>query len=138
MRSLQFFVEGRRPTPLQAIRQIRQQETKVHRCAYRVLARMAKEPRASRSITHCHYEGALLEEGQFSPRRATHQNRRPEFFTVVSDATSHASLAFRGEFVLNKVHGCVHTWRHQLLTDETWAAEAIIIRWSQALEHRLR
>ena len=120
MESLGFRDERRWPTPLQLFARY-EQETEVHRCAYRVLARMAKERLFAESITFnydCHYEGALLKEGFFSPRRATHQNRWPEFFTVVSDAASHASLAFRGEFVLNKVHGCVQTWRQRVLTDE--------------------
>jgi len=138
LENLGFRDEHRWPTPNQVFERY-QLEAEPHRCVYRVLARMAKERLLAESISFnydCHYEGALLKEGFFSPRRATHHNRWPEFFTVVADAESHASLAYRGEFVLNKVHGCVQTWRQRVEIDEQQATSSIIIRWSQLLDWR--
>lgn len=138
LENLGFRDENRWPGP-QLVLERYEQESEPHRCAYRVLARMARERLIAESVTFnfdCHYEGALLKEGFFSRRRATHHNRWPEFFTVVADAESHASLAYRGEFVLNKVHGCVQTWRQRVDVDEPRATGSIIIRWSQLLDWR--
>lgn len=109
-----------------------------HPCAYRVLARMAKERFLSESVTFnydCHFEGALMKEA-FFPRRTSHHSRWPEIYTVVSNAKTNASVDRRGELVLNKVHGCVEAWRETEKANPGASAEGMIIRWSQLLDWR--
>lgn len=108
-----------------------------HPCAYRVLARMAREGFISEGVTFnydCHFEGALLKEGFFPSTWNVRHNRWPEVFSVVSNAETHGSVARRGDFVLNKVHGCVAAWRAASDRDE--ASDAVIIRWRQLLDWR--
>ena len=110
-----------------------------HPCAYRVLARMARERFVSEAVTFnydCNFEGGLLQEGFFGSGRAVTHGRWPEIFTVVADAESHAAVTRRGEFVVNKVHGCVDTWRRTREARPKEADEAIVIRWSQLLDWR--
>jgi len=119
-------------------------ESEPHPCAYRILARMARERVIAETVTFnydCHYEGALLKEGFQPTTRRRSRRQWPQRFDVVADARSNAQLIPRGEFVLNKVHGCVETWRRRRAeaTDEMGrkAADAsIIIRWSQLLDWR--
>ena len=108
-----------------------------HPCAYRVLARMAKEGFLTEGVTFnydCHYEGALLKEGFFPNTRTVRHNQWPEVFTVVANAETHSSVTRRGDFVLNKVHGCVEAWRDA--ADRGKASDAVIIRWRQLLDWR--
>jgi len=110
-----------------------------HHCAYRVLARMAREKLTPESVTFnydCHYEGGLRKEGFFPDTRGIRSGRWPELFTVVADATTHSSVLVRGDFVLNKVHGCVDAWRQQRVKDLVAASNAVVIRWTQLLDWR--
>lgn len=113
--------------------------TSAHPCAYRVLARMAREQFIAESVTFnydCHYESGLRTEGFFPERRAIRHGRWPELFTVVADAVTHSSVLARGDFVLNKVHGCVDNWRRVSKSDPDRATKTIVIRWSQLLDWR--
>jgi SIR2-like domain len=116
-------------------------KTSPHPCPYRVLARMARERFIAESITFnydCHYEGGLRKEGFFPDRRLRH-GRWPELFSVVADARTHSSVLSRGDVVVNKVHGCVDTWRRASRVteqDRERADNAIVIRWSQLLDWR--
>jgi SIR2-like domain len=119
--------------------------TDPHGCGYRLLARMAQEGFIGEAITFnfdCHFEGALIKEGfQPSGRRRTH-GRWPQRFDVVADARSNARLIPQADFVLNKVHGCVATWRRRYAEagddrERRAAADAsIIVRWTQLLDWR--
>jgi SIR2-like domain len=117
--------------------------TSPHHCAYRILARMTRERFFAEALTFnydCHFEGALLKEGfQTNARRRT-TRLWPERFDVVADAATNANLLPRGDFVLNKVHGCVKTWRDRRATldpgERANADDAIVIRWTQLLDWR--
>ncbi|HSH39907.1 MAG TPA: SIR2 family protein [Chthoniobacterales bacterium] len=124
------------PSPAEAFQR---HDTQPHPCAYRVLARMAKERFLVEGVTFdydCHFEGGLLKEGFFPNSRRTHHHRWPELFTVIANARLHASVLRRGEFVLNKVHGCAETWRRDSSVDADAASEGIVLRWSQLLDWR--
>lgn len=114
-------------------------DTSPHECAYRVLARMARERLIGESVTFnydCHFEGSLLREGfQFRTPGGSHASW-PDRFDVVADKESHTSLEARGDFVLQKVHGCAETWRARRAANLREASEAIVIRWSQLLDWR--
>jgi hypothetical protein len=122
-----------------------QHTTHPHACAYRVLARLARERLISEALTFnfdCHFEGALIKEGfQTSGRRRGHA-LWPQRYDVVADARSNAHLIPRGDFVLNKVHGCVATLRRRYEEasgdpEKQRAADAsIVIRWTQLLDWR--
>jgi hypothetical protein len=115
-----------------------------HHWAYRILARMTRDRLFVEAITFnydCHYEGGLINEGFSETPRLLGFAPWPEQFTVIADAESHAQLTTRGDFVLNKVHGCVSNWRSRVggRTDATAvnsASEAIVLRWSQLLDWR--
>jgi SIR2-like domain len=107
-----------------------------HDCSYRVLARLAKESFISESVTFnydCNFEGGLLKEGFFASTTRT-PGRWPERFSVIANAQQNADVARRAEFTLNKVHGCVQTWRDAGGSEE--ASDAVVIRWSQLLDWR--
>jgi hypothetical protein len=118
--------------------------TEPHRCAYRILARMTRERFISEAVTFnydCHFEGALLKEGFQTTGRRRSYKQWPQRFDVVADARANAQLIPRGDFVLNKVHGCVETWRNRRseakdATAEEAADASIVIRWSQLLDWR--
>jgi hypothetical protein len=114
-------------------------QTTAHACAYRILARFARERLVQEAMTFnydCHFEGALQLEG-FQIRDPPH-SRWPERYEVVSDEKSHSSIARRGDFTLNKVHGCVNNWRtRRALRDPMQeVSETIVLRWSQLLDWR--
>jgi SIR2-like domain len=136
LEALGFGDRGVWPTPADVLRDFNR---RTHECVYRVLARMAKERLLAEGATFnydCHFEGGLLKEGFFVSTRGTRHSRWPELFTVVADAETHASVVRRGEFVLNKLHGCAETWRRTFPTKGRTATEAIVIRWSQLLDWR--
>lgn len=113
-----------------------------HFCAYRVLARLAREDILDEATTFnydCALEDALRREGfVLKPRHPLGRRWRDEV-TTVSDAETNARLQRRGQFVLSKVHGCAHRYRELLRAGNTSQTEpwrSIIIRWTQLLDWR--
>ncbi len=136
LKGLEFLDHKRWPSAREVAARFASQP---HLCAYRVLARMAKERTITESVSFnydCHFEGGLLREGFFMRHRASQHQRWPERYTVIANAESHAAVVHRGEFVVNKVHGCVETWRTDSPAEPDAAASAIILRWSQLLDWR--
>ncbi|HEY6732062.1 MAG TPA: SIR2 family protein [Solirubrobacterales bacterium] len=115
-----------------------------HFCAYRVLARLAREDFFSEAISlnyDCAFERGLDDEGfLFAPRtgpRGAWLNRA----TVVPDGPAHVKLEKRGELVLTKAHGCAATFRRDMDKNpdrkrKEMIEEAIIVRRGQLLDWR--
>lgn len=102
-----------------------------HLCAYRVLARLAREDIMKEAITFnydCGHEAGLKAEGFLrSPRTESGKEWR-DHASVIADAATHAQLPRPGAFTLFKAHGCAERYRELATADETGAADTIIIR----------
>ena len=115
------------------------QQLRDHFCAYRILARLAREDLFAEAITFNYdsaFEAALQDEGfLFSP--TTLRGRQwNDHATVVADAAMNATLQRRGAFVLNKVHGSAQRYREAVRSGLSNPEDAMIIRWSQLLDWR--
>jgi len=107
-----------------------------HFCAYRVLARLAREDLFSEAITFNYdsgFEAGLRDEGfMFSPH--TLRGRRwQDHATVISDAATNSELDRRGAMALFKVHGSAERYREGVGCKPE---EAIVLRWTQLLDWR--
>jgi hypothetical protein len=110
-----------------------------HFCAYRVLARLAREDLFSEAVTFnydCGFEGALTDEGFLFSSRTIRGRRWHDHATVVADAKENARLEPRGALVLNKAHGCAARYRELAAQGDEKRGESIVIRWSQLLDWR--
>jgi hypothetical protein len=102
-----------------------------HFCAYRVLARLAREELAGEAITFnydCGHEAGLKAEGFLRSARTELGKEWLDHATVVADAATHVQLQRPGAFTLFKAHGCAERYRELATADEAAAADTIIIR----------
>jgi hypothetical protein len=102
-----------------------------HFCAYRVLARLAREDFFREAVTFnydCYFEAAMDAEG-WRPGGIS-GTRWPQKRTVVTSAATHSNLDRPGSLALYKVHGCVAQYRIDQEVDD------IVIRWTQLLDWR--
>jgi hypothetical protein len=111
-----------------------------HFCAYRVLARLAREglfDHAASLNYDCGAEAGLKAEG-FSVNSATAAGRSwNDHATVIADAAAHDSPMQRGNFVFVKAHGCAEHYREEITRSPGCGAEnEIIIRRAQLLNWR--
>lgn len=111
-----------------------------HFCAYRVLARLAREglfDHAASLNYDCGGEAGMKAEG-FSVNSATAAGRSwNDHATVVADASAHDSPKQRGNFVFVKAHGCAEHYRNEISRAPNRGAEnEIIIRRAQLLNWR--
>lgn len=114
-------------------------EVDEHFCAYRVLARLVREDFFEEAIGFnydCDKEAALLREGFLrSPRTIAGQQWR-DHMTVIADKETFYNLQRDGALTYVKAHGCAQRFREIAITDETGAAETIIVRRSQLTNWR--
>lgn len=85
-----------------------------HFCAYRVLARLAREQLFAQAVTFnydCAYEAGLLSEGFLLAPGAIPGGRFPDHVTLIADARSASNTTRAGSFVLRKLHGCAAHYR---------------------------
>jgi hypothetical protein len=111
-----------------------------HFCAYRVLARLAREglfDHAASLNYDCGGEAGMKAEG-FSVNSTTTAGRSwNDHATVVADARAHDSPIQRGSFVFVKAHGCAEHYREEIARAPGCGAEnEIIIRRVQLLNWR--
>lgn len=102
-----------------------------HFCAYRVLARLAREDLMDEAITFnydCGKEAGLKAEGFLRSPRTELGKEWLDHATVIADAAAHAQLHRAGAFTLFKAHGCAERYRELAVADENAAADTIIIR----------
>jgi hypothetical protein len=102
-----------------------------HFCAYRVLARLAREELMTEELSFnydCGHEAGLKAEGFLRNPRTEFGKEWLDHATVVSDAATNAQLERPGALRLYKAHGCAERYRHLAIVDEMGAAETIIIR----------
>jgi hypothetical protein len=101
-----------------------------HFCLYRVLSRLAREELFKEVIGFnydCANEAGLKQEGyQLSPK-TTAGRKFPDHATVIADRVTLYDPPREGALTYYKAHGCAHRFRELALTDETKAAETIII-----------
>lgn len=106
-----------------------------HFCAYRVLARLAREQLFAQAITlnyDCAYEAGLRSEGFLLAPDTTPGARFRDHATIIPDAQAAASPALRGSLVLRKLHGCAQHYRHEVARGATNHPEdRIIVRSGQ-------
>jgi hypothetical protein len=101
-----------------------------HFCAYRVLARLAREDLMEEAITFnfdCGHEAGLKAEGFLRGPRTELGKEWLDHATVIADAATHAQLPRSGAFTLFKAHGCAERYRELAESDEAAAASTIII-----------
>jgi SIR2-like domain len=106
-------------------------EVNEHFCAYRVLARLAREDLMHEAITFnydCGHEAGLKAEGFLRSARTELGKEWLDHATVIADAATHAQLHRAGAFTLFKAHGCAERYRGLAVADENAAADTIIIR----------
>lgn len=110
-----------------------------HYCAYRPLARLAREAPLAKTITlnyDCGYEAGLLSEGF---RRGGALSARgqefPDHFTVIADSSSYFQPRVHA-FELFKPHGCAQRFRELAQADPATAADTIVIMASQLTNWR--
>jgi hypothetical protein len=90
------------------------EEVPEHFCAYRVLARLARERLFAQAVTlnyDCTYEAGLLSEGFLLAPGGTLGGRFPDHVTLIADARSASNTAQTGSLVLRKLHGCAARYR---------------------------
>jgi hypothetical protein len=111
-----------------------------HFCAYRVLARLAREDVFAEAVTFNYdagFEAGLHDEGFLFGPTTMRGRQWSDHATVVADAVTNAELQKRGAFVLLKVHGSADRYRHAKSVGEPPdPEEAIILRWTQLLDWR--
>jgi hypothetical protein len=111
-----------------------------HFCAYRVLARLAREDIFAEAITFNYdsgFEAGLHEEGFLFGPTTMRGRRWDDHATVIADATTNSELQQRGAFVLVKAHGSAARYRHAKRVGYPAKPEdAIILRWTQLLDWR--
>ncbi|HEV7529166.1 MAG TPA: SIR2 family protein [Solirubrobacteraceae bacterium] len=108
-----------------------------HSCAYRMLARLAREglfDHAASLNYDCGAEAGMKAEG-FSVNSATAAGRSwNDHATVIADSSAHDSPTQRGNFVFVKAHGCAEHYREEISRAPNSGAEnEIIIRRAQLL-----
>ncbi len=106
-------------------------EVSEHACAYRALARLARESIMEEAITlnyDCGHEAALWAEGFSHSNRTEHGKEWRDHATIVPDAAAHQQVSRGGVFTLFKAHGCAEHYRKRAVDDEDVAASTIIIR----------
>jgi hypothetical protein len=101
-----------------------------HFCAYRVLARLAREELMAEVMTFnydCGHEAGLKDEGFMWSPRTERGKQWLDHATVVSDAATYAELRLPGSLKLIKAHGCAQRYRALAASDEEAAAATIVI-----------
>jgi SIR2-like domain len=88
-----------------------------HFCAYRVLARLAREDLFAQAVSlnyDCGCEAALKAEGYLLAPASTPGARWRDHATLIADPQSDSSTARAGSLALRKLHGCAAHYRHQV------------------------
>jgi hypothetical protein len=104
-----------------------------HFCAYRVLARLAREDLFDDAVTlnyDCHYEAGLRKEGWLLAHDVRGGRRFRDHVKVMSDASTAGSTAAT-TLALRKIHGCAQRFRTALAEGATAPEQDIVIRTDQ-------
>jgi hypothetical protein len=105
-----------------------------HFCAYRVLARLAREDLFEEAIGFnydCCKEAGLVSEGFLRSARTIPGLQFRDHLAVISDRETLYRLQRNGAVTYYKAHGCAERFRELAIDDEAKAAETIIARTSQ-------
>ena len=110
-----------------------------HFCAYRILARLAREELFDEAIGFnydCSNEAALQSEGFLRSPGTSAGRQWRDHVTVIADRAMFYELQREGALTYIKAHGCAERFRELAVVDEPKAAETIIIRKSQLTNWR--
>jgi hypothetical protein len=112
-----------------------------HFCAYRVLARLAREPafqfdEAVGFNYDCGKEAALLSEGFLLSARTSGGGLWPDHARVIADRETFYELTPGPALTYVKAHGCAARFRELALIDEAAAADTIVVRKGQLTHWR--
>jgi hypothetical protein len=111
-----------------------------HFCAYRILARLAREQIYSQAVTlnyDCAYEAALHSEGFLLAPDSTAGAHWNDHVSLIVDARSENAPEDEGSLTLRKFHGCAKHYRDEVArgaTDEP--EERIVVRRAQLTHWR--
>ena len=111
-----------------------------HFCAYRILARLAREGFYSAAVTlnyDCAYESALRNEGYLLARDSTAGANWNDHVSLIVDARSENDPRTTGSFILRKLHGCAQHYRYEVARGATDEPEQrIVVRRAQLTHWR--
>ena len=111
-----------------------------HFCAYRVLARLARERVFEEAITlnyDCGYEAGLKREGFLLARGAIPGHQWRDHATLIADPEANNSVITPGSLVVRKIHGCAEHYRYEIARAPDGGAEdRIVVRRSQLVNWR--
>ncbi len=101
-----------------------------HFCAYRVLARLAREDLFDQAIGFnydCDKEAGLVSEGFLRSPHTVAGRQFRDHMTVIADKATIYQLQRDGALTYIKAHGCAERFRELTVIDEAKAAETIVI-----------
>lgn len=109
-----------------------------HFCAYRPLARLAREHlfREAVSLNYdCGYEAALHTEGFMLGRNSVAGRHWQDHVTLIAKKSENDSVVTHGSLTVRKIHGCAAQYRIDYPVDAN-AADRIVVRRSQLVNWR--
>jgi SIR2-like domain len=110
-----------------------------HFCAYRILARLAREDLFDEAIGFnydCGKEAGLVCEGFLRSPHTVAGRQFRDHVSVIADKATFYEPRREGALTYIKAHGCAERFRELAVVDEAKAAETIIIRKSQLTNWR--